>query len=188
MDSRRFEQLLGVCCAPTLTGLRAASLVSFRKAEIRDIDALLEEYAGCFQCKGISVRLMADTPQSRLVLFYRPAALARLLDVPAAQQLLSEFGYHLEDTLAGKLDYLQQRLAQSQEFPHEVGLFLGYPPADVRGFIEHQGRDFLCCGYWKVYSNEETARALFQCYTHCTRRFCRNLEYGVPIQDLLQAV
>ena len=28
----------------------------------------------------------------------------------------------------------------SGEFPHEVGLFLGYPPEDVRGFIENHAK------------------------------------------------
>ena len=40
--------------------------------------------------------------------------------------------------------------------------FLGYPVEDVRGFIEHQGRDYLCTGYWKVYENLEQKQQLFQ--------------------------
>ena len=44
------------------------------------------------------------------------------------------------------------------EFPHEMGAFLGYPLSDVKGFIEHEGKDFLCSGYWKVYSDETGAK------------------------------
>ena len=29
---------------------------------------------------------------------------------------------------------------ESGEFPHEVGLFLSYPPEDVKGFIDHRAR------------------------------------------------
>ena len=31
-----------------------------------------------------------------------------------------------------------QRLADGGKFPHEIGLFLGYPPEDVSGFIENR--------------------------------------------------
>ena len=31
---------------------------------------------------------------------------------------------------------------ESGEFPHEVGLFLSYPPEDVKGFIDHRANDF----------------------------------------------
>ena len=35
---------------------------------------------------------------------------------------------------------------ESGEFPHEVGLFLSYPPEDVKGFIDHRANDFKCAG------------------------------------------
>ena len=33
---------------------------------------------------------------------------------------------------------LIKRLNEDAEFPHEIGLFPGYPPEDVRGFIENR--------------------------------------------------
>ena len=35
---------------------------------------------------------------------------------------------------------------ESGEFPREVGLFLSYPPEDVKGFIDHRANDFKCAG------------------------------------------
>ena len=35
---------------------------------------------------------------------------------------------------------------ESGELPHEVGLFLSYPPEDVKGFIDHRANDFKCAG------------------------------------------
>lgn len=40
-----------------------------------------------------------------------------------------------------------------QQFPHEMGLLLGYPIEDVVGFMEHSGKEYLYSGYWKVYEN-----------------------------------
>ena len=35
---------------------------------------------------------------------------------------------------------------ESGELPHEVRLFLSYPPEDVKGFIDHRANDFKCAG------------------------------------------
>ena len=59
------------------------------------------------------------------------------------------------------LEYANQQTFkgdESGEFPHEVGLFLSYPPEDVKGFIDHRANDFKCAGLWKVYGDEEKAR------------------------------
>ena len=41
--------------------------------------------------------------------------------------LLEQFGYHREESLETKLDRLASRAAGQGGFPHEIGLFLGYP-------------------------------------------------------------
>ena len=54
--------------------------------------------------------------------------------------------------------YRPARLRRESDFPHEVGLFLGYPPRDVEGFIREKARRAKCTGAWKVYGDEEAAR------------------------------
>ena len=51
-----------------------------------------------------------------------------------ACKLLESQGYHSHDA-ARCIRELRHRLKDSTEFPHEIGLFLGYPPEDVRGFF-----------------------------------------------------
>ena len=74
---------------------------------------------------------------------------------------------------------------ESGEFPHEVGLFLSYPPEDVKGFLEH--RPCKCVGCWKVYENEEAAKKTFAKYKACTRVYCRQLASGIDIERLTVA-
>lgn len=54
--------------------------------------------------------------------------------------------------------------AGTLEFPHEIGVFLGYPLSDVRGFLEDEGRNCAYVGYWKVYDNVHSKIRLFQRY------------------------
>lgn len=70
------------------------------------------------------------------------------------------------------LEYANQQTFkgdESGEFPHEVGLFLSYPPEDVKGFIDHRTNNFKCAGLWKVYGDEEKARSLFAKYKNARR-------------------
>ena len=59
---------------------------------------------------------------------------ASYLKHSAAKDILKENGY--PESPGRCVSYLRGRLAESGEFPHEVGLFLGYPPEDVSGFIK----------------------------------------------------
>ena len=74
---------------------------------------------------------------------------------------------------------------ESGEFPHEVGLFLSYPPEDVKGFLEH--KPCKCVGCWKVYENEEADKKTFAKYKACTRVYCRQLASGIDIERLTVA-
>ena len=77
---------------------------------------------------------------------------------------------------------------KSGEFPHEVGLFLSYPPEDVKGFIDHRANCFKCAGLWKVYSDEEKARSLFEKYRKCTEIYCALWQSGSKLERLAVAV
>lgn len=183
-----FEQLMGFHAAPMLVGLRPASLLSFRRDKFADFDALLEDYRPCFSCKGIEIFPVAQGEVYVLLLFYRAELLKQQFQDKAVQKVLRQYGYPCEEGLTACLHYLQLRMRLKKSFPHEIGLFLGYPVADVVGFITHKGQDFCYSGYWKVYANEEETRALFDCYAHCTEEFCAKLEAGCSFPELVKAV
>ena len=187
MSRECFESLLGLHGAPTFAGEKPAGLLSFRKSQFDDFDAMLASFLPCFHCKGISVLRLVEGEEYVLLLFYRARRLARCVKRPEARKLLAERGYDADAPLAALLAELQRRMELRKAFPHEIGLFLGYPPADVRGFIEHHGRDCALEGYWKVYGDPDVARALFAQYAACSEEFCEKLEAGVRFEDLVVA-
>ena len=77
---------------------------------------------------------------------------------------------------------------ESGEFPREVGLFLSYPPEDVKGFIDHRANNFKCTGPWKVYGDEGKARSLFAKYKKCTEIYCALWQSGSKLEQLAVAV
>ena len=66
-----------------------------------------------------------------------------------------------------------------------MGLLLGYPAEDVKGFVENEGKNFLYSGYWKVYADVEEKRRLFQKFENAKETVIQLLSYGVGIQDIL---
>ena len=103
---------------------------------------------------------------------------------------LSNIGYPLASSANDSeklLDYLSSRITGCDEFPHEIGLFLGYPADDVFSFIQNRGENYKFCGYWKVYSNEEAMKTLFRQYRKCTKLLLNKAEAGTPILKILGA-
>ena len=70
-------------------------------------------------------------------------------------------------------------------YPHEVGLVLGYPPEDVRGFIEHGGRDYVLSGYWKVYGDPVRAQRIFAAYDRARDAGIRLAGKGFSVMDIM---
>lgn len=187
MSRKAFESLLGFHGAPTFAGEKPAVLLSFRKSEFEDFDAMLASFLPCFRCKGISVFRLVEGEEYVLVLFYRARSLARYMKRADVRMLLAACGYDDGAPLGELLAELQRRMECKKTFPHEIGLFLGYPPEDVRGFMEHHGKDCALSGYWKVYGNPSVARVLFARYTACSEAFCAQLDAGAKFEDLIVA-
>lgn len=80
---------------------------------------------------------------------------------------------------------LKAHVESCPSIPHEIGLFLGYPPEDVKGFIEKNAMEYKCKGYFKVYSDEERAKCLFSEYSKCRARNLEKYRNGAKLIDLI---
>lgn len=60
-------------------------------------------------------------------------------EAPQAQDILCEAGYRIAESMEERLEFLRLRMRVRKTLPPEIGLFLGYPPEDVRGFITWRG-------------------------------------------------
>lgn len=85
------------------------------------------------------------------------------------------------------IEHLRVRLEESDNFPHEIGLFLGYPIEDVKGFIENQGLNYKCLGCWKVYGDECKARKIFAQYKACRQTYKMLFKNGNTLMQLTVA-
>ncbi len=180
----RFYEKLAFHTAPTLLGVKCANLITLSRAEF-DIEERTEEFNRRAAVKGLHCRTLCSCRDHALLLIYSRKLLAHRLAEPKAAGMLTEFGYPVGEDPEVCLAILSDRIRQSGDFPHEIGIFLGYPLEDVRGFIENRGEKYKFCGCWKVYGSEEQARRSFACYEKCRSYLCRRLHEGA---DLYQAL
>ena len=175
------DELILRQASPTLAGLKTGSLftVPYRtEAELRaDVADMNRRLAP----KGVDLRVLRVRRRALLYL-YRPSYLSRDFSQAEAASLLRQYGYAAEDS-EQCLERLGERLRAGGNFPHEIGLFLGYPAEDVRGFIEEKDA-FKCVGTWKVYGDAEAAQKRFTQFEKCTAAYCRLYHSGSSIERL----
>lgn len=145
------EQSLITHCAPTLAGLKTAGLFCFSYTSESMLQAELRRCRLALGNKGVRIRVLRRHRGRALLYVYRPAKLRQDFQKPGVAPFLQRMGYALQPEIA--LGQLEQRLARRPGCPHEIGLFLGYPLADVVGFMENGGENCKYTGCWKVYSN-----------------------------------
>lgn len=183
---RTFEAVLVEQCAPTLAGVKPASLFRWQGGGTQTFIAHWARELAPF---GIAVRVLKTCPRTgdSLVYLYRAAWLRQILADQDNRSFLETVGYCLGQSCGGLLDQLSDRLCLEQDFPHEIGLFLGYPLEDVVGFIQNGGRNFTYCGYWKVYGDPDAAKQRFTQYRRCTEVCRARFRAGTPVRQLVVA-
>ncbi len=180
------EKLMVQHGAPTLAGLKTGSLFTVRADTAGALGPEMERINQTLARKGVRLTVMRQGKQGVLLYLYREALLTQCLACPKAQSLLRECGYR-NFSVQNALDTLRERLQRQEGFPHEIGLFLGYPLPDVAGFMRNQGRNCLLCGCWKVYGEEEKAMHAFAQYHKCTGIYTKRFQTGSSLEKLTVA-
>ena len=58
---------------------------------------------------------------------------------------------------------------------------------DVVGFIKNKGKNFKCCGCWKVYCDQCEAERRFELFNKCTRIYMEQWKAGKSVLKLTVA-
>ena len=184
----QLDRLLAAYCSPALAGIKPANLVSCDRTIYPDLPEQLETYREAFAPRGMRFEIVCACRARYLLLVYNEAQLERYMQDERVQHVLRRFGYPVGSPLPELLAVLRKRIACTDGFPHEIGLFLGYPPVDVEGFRRNGGRNCKLCGPWKVYGPVEEARQRFRTFHRCRAALCRRVASGMTLAQLFPAV
>ncbi len=172
--------------APLLIASKPAELLTFTTAIKKD---MLETWD---QIKDrlypyVTVQEIVRNKASVSVLFYAADRLSSILQIPENQHFLRALGYCGETDQDTAIRTLKQKWIVGP-FPHEIGLFLGFPLDDVADFIYFPDKKPLLTGYWKVYHAPEKARRIFQEYNEARYAYIRYMLDGNKSEGFLKCM
>lgn len=188
MGTESISLAIGRQCAPLLVGIKPSNLLILERGHEMLLDEVL---AGSGLC-----RCLLYTSQAKDYWFiFEEQRLREVMNRREHAEFLNDCGYALSESespnvLSQVLETLRFRFTaykkEEAEFPHEMGLLLGYPLNDVLGFIRHKGRDFKMSGYWKVYDNVTYADWMFRLYENAKTLVLHMCRQGFLIPEICE--
>lgn len=181
LSAHEFERRLIFYASPTLTKLKVACMYNLN--DLDDLEECIDYYNEILNKKDIYLKVLFIKGRS-MIYVYQKEKLNKLCSCKQIQKIFKQYDYNCTSLETLIID-LQKRL-NSNGFPHEIGLFLGYPMTDVLGFIE--GRKHLSAGYWKVYSHVKNCQQTFDKYHKCTHELCKRFNQGESVEKICRYV
>lgn len=170
--------------APTLCGIKPGNLF-FVNASVFSKE-IFAKWQIIFWERGLA-SVFAKTSEDRvMVLVYNVVWAEKILKEACVQSYLKAKGYY---PCASAEDFEIQmfvRMKLCLDFPHEIGIILGYPLKDVIEFERHQGRDCKYCGYWKSYSDVENAKKCECSYKNCSYLCKKWFDEGYSVHQIVK--
>ena len=181
---------LTIVAAEVLSGVKPANLIRISNRKLncgRNLNQLWHLYGvELLQSSPLSAKVMRSEDAGELLLFYRPELLERRLRTRTMRTFLARQGYPTSLDLDEVLSHLQEGYRHG--IPDEVGLFLGYPLRDVKGFMNKTAEPFQGRGLWRIYGPPQRSLQLYDAYRSARQRMVAELVRKQPPLPMLHAV
>ena len=178
------------------------------------VHVLARELDARLRVRGVRLDVLVVRDGRALLLAWRAGGIAGVLRQPGVRDFLARRGYTTESERR-VVGCLRRRLRayelgrrelggrdacekcpsreacranpwrEELDYPHEVGVLLGYPLSDVRAFIERRGAGGEAVGAWKAYGDVPAARAAWERLRVCERETQARFERGATLEELI---
>ena len=145
---------------PVILGSKPAEIVNIpgdsddKKTKLQEIESFFDN------CLRVTYKIITTKDNGKRVLFINEKAMKDCLSNKKTKNFLNFLGYSKDSTFEEYIDELSARL-ESNEFPHEIGIFLGYPLKDVLGFMGYSKKECACIRGWRVYGDKEISMEVY---------------------------
>lgn len=183
LDLKDIKTQLALQCAPLITGIKVSNLLIVQNENVFKIRHILRN-------TDIQYFVLLKKEQKTTMLLYKKSDLESYMAQKQVKIFLMGMGYqrpvlnHVLPLLQAEYrDYMEKK----KEFPHELGVLLGYPVEDVEGFIKNKGRNCLCSGYWKVYEDLAAKVRLFEKFELAKETLIQLVSNGESMIDIINS-
>lgn len=182
-ENDTFEFCLVKHCSPTLASIKTGNLFNLQYTDKNGLTEQICKWNKELNNKGVSIDVLRYSKHKALIYVYRRNKLKEDFERIGVKDFLKNIGYICTD-IDCAVENLRNKLCCNSEFPHEIGLFLGYPLEDVVGFIINGGENCKCSGFWKVYCNRYDAEKTFTKFRRCISKYMQLWQDGKSIRQL----
>ncbi len=152
---------------PTIDGVKPAEILTICENQFNSI------YNKYFkENKSIDMITIKQRGEKRQVIVYHRECLKAILKQKGVQFLLKSKGYPIDSTVECNVGYLVRRI-KNEPFPHEIGVFLGYPLKDVFGYMRLNTLPHTKTMGWCMYGNTRESERIYAKY--CAARECKEI-------------
>ncbi len=141
----------------------------------------VREWSSEFKKDGRYIIALPKENERMLLFVYDKHLLEKQCTPCCVRKYLKRKRYPVESGFNAVLAELLHRLSAEQNFPHEVGVFLGYPLEDVKAFERTSGKACRYSGFWKVYGDIDTAQKRMNVYKACSVQCSELVRNGMAV-------
>ena len=169
--------------APTLCGIKPGNLFFIKNADFSE--EKFAKWKEKIQKCGFSVSFAESQKDTVFILVYDPLWMKLILgDIFVSTYLLGK-GYKTPLVPTSVISELVRRIKTEENFPHEVGIILGYPIQDVIEFENKKGKNCKYSGYWKSYSDVDKAKLCLCRYKECSFMCKKMFDKGYSVSQII---
>ena len=138
---------------PVILGSKPAEILNLsckdnnKETKLNDIKSFFSN------CTRLSYEIINIQDGGIRIVFINKDSLSKVLSNKKCLNFLKFVGYPSNYDLDKYINVLIDKL-NTKDFPHEIGIFLGYPLKDVVGFMGYGKYKFCKTRYWRVYGDE----------------------------------
>ena len=158
----------------TLTGIKPVTIMRFKKPEPAFTECSYctrqwQEVSRHFQGQQtLNMRILDHNQRGESMVFYHREACRRLLSISSVKDFMKKRGliYGGETINAPDrfIDLCLKEYQQNGSLPVEMGLLMGIPLKDVKGYIKADKRDHILTAGWRIYGQAYPSMALANLY------------------------
>ena len=179
---KRILQMIG----PVILGSKPAEIVNIPGSNDEKNIKLSQIKSFFSNCCNVKFTIITTHNGGKRVLFINEKSMEKALDNKRCINFLKFVGYPKDYELNNYMDELVNRL-ESEEFPHEIGVFLGYPLKDVLGFMGYGNNELVEIKNWRIYGDKEVSYEVYNSFLR-DKEIMKEMVETMDISDLRRAI
>ena len=179
---KRVLEMIGA----VILGSKPAEIVNIpgnNEEKTRKLNQIESFFSNCFKIK---YTIITTHDGGKRVLFINEKSMEKVLKNKRCVNFLKFVGYPSDYKLDDYINELIIRL-QSEEFPHEIGVFLGYPLKDVLGFMGYGNKELVEVRNWRIYGDKEISYKVYNSFMR-DKAIMKDMTENMSMSELRQVI